>query len=175
MKYQTMIAAAVAATVLLAGCAKKEEVKEEAKETQAAATPAVDLAAEEQAVRNRSGEWMNYANSKDAASIATGIFASDGILIADEKAYRGPAEIQAAMEEQVKKAPDAIVSWSSDKVRVSDAGDFAVEFGSFTFDPDGEGKKPARQGAFATTWAKVDGQWRVTSDAGGDNLEAAKP
>ncbi len=169
-----MIAAALAATVLLAGCAKKEEAKEEAKEAEAA-TPAVDLAAEEQAVRNRSGEWMNFANSKDAASIANGIFAPDGILISDDKAYRGTAEIQAAMEEQVKKAPDALFSWTSDKVRVSDAGDFAVEFGSFNFDPDGEGKKPARQGSFATTWAKVDGQWRVTSDAGGDNLEAAKP
>ena len=176
MKANTMITAALAATLLLAGCAKQqEEAKdEEAKAAAMAAAPAVDLAAEEQAVRNRSGEWMNYANSKDAASIA-GIFAPDGILIADEKAYRGTAEIQAATEAQIKKAPDALYSWTSDKVQVADSGDLAVELGSFTFDPDGEGKKPARQGSFATTWAKVDGQWRVTSDAGGDNVEAAKP
>ncbi len=173
MKSQTMIAAALAATVLLAGCAKKEEAKEEAKEA-AKAVPAVDLAAEEQAVRNRSGEWMNYANSKDAASIA-GIFAPDGIMISDDKAYRGTAEIQAATEERIKKSPDAIYSWTSDKVQVANSGDLAVELGSFSFDPDGEGKKPAHQGSFATTWAKVDGQWRVTSDAGGDNVEAAKP
>ncbi len=49
-------------------CAKKEEPKAEAAAEPAA--PAVDLAAEEQAIRTRSGEWMNYANSKDAASIA---------------------------------------------------------------------------------------------------------
>jgi outer membrane murein-binding lipoprotein Lpp len=67
MKSRTIIAAALAATFLLAGCAKKQEApKEEPK----AAAPVVDLAAEEQAIRNRSGEWMNYANSKDAASIA---------------------------------------------------------------------------------------------------------
>jgi uncharacterized protein (TIGR02246 family) len=172
MKANTMITAAFAALFLLAGCAKKEEApKEEPK----AAAPVVDLAAEEQAVRNRSGEWMNYANSKDVASIANGIFAPDGIMISGDKAYRGQAEIQAAMEEQIKKAPDALVSWTSEKVRVADSGDLAVEFGSFTLDPDGEGKKPAHQGSFATTWAKVDGQWRVTSDAGGDNIEAAKP
>ena len=174
MKSHTMIAAALAATVLLAaGCAKKEEAKEEAKEA-AKAVPTVDLAAEEQAIRNRSGEWMNYANSKDAASIA-GVFAPDGIMISEEKAYRGSAEIQAATEERIKKSPDAIYSWTSDKVRVADSGDLAVELGSFTFDPDGEGKKPAHQGSFATTWAKVDGQWRVISDAGGDNVGAAKP
>jgi ketosteroid isomerase-like protein len=172
MKADTMITAAIAALLLLGGCAKKQE---EAKEEPKAAAPVVDLAAEEQAVRTRSGEWMNYANSKDAASIGSGIFAADAIMISDDKAYRGTAEIQAALEEQIKKAPDALVSWTSDKVRVADSGDLAVEFGSFTFDPDGEGKKPARQGSFATTWAKVDGQWRVTSDAGGDNIEAAKP
>ena len=83
MKSRTIIAAALAATVLLAGCAKKQEAPKE--EPKAAAAPVVDLAAEEQAVRNRSGEWMNYANSKDVASIANGIFASDGILISDEK------------------------------------------------------------------------------------------
>ena len=171
MKSRTIIAAALAATALLAGCAKKQEApKEEPK----AAAPVVDLAAEEQAVRNRSGEWMNYANSKDAASIA-GIFAPDGIMISEDKAYRGPAEIQAAIEERIKKSPDALVSWTSDKVQVANSGDLAVELGSFSFDPDGEGKKPAHQGSFATTWAKVDGQWRVTSDAGGDNVEAAKP
>ena len=172
MKTHTIIAAALAATALLAGCAKKQE---EPKEEPKAAAPVVDLAAEEQAVRNRSGEWMNYANSKDVASIVNGIFAPEGILISEDKAYRGPAEIQVAMEERIKKAPDGVVSWTSDKVQVADSGNFAVEFGSFTFDPDGEGKKPAHQGSFATTWAKVDGQWRVTSDAGGDNLEAAKP
>jgi len=171
MKSRTIIAAALAATVLLAGCAKKEEPKKEEPKVEA---PAIDLAAEEQAIRNRSGEWMNYANSKDAASIA-GIFAPDGIMISEEKAYRGSAEIQAATEERIKKSPDAIYSWTSDKVQVANSGDLAVELGSFSFDPDGEGKKPAHQGSFATTWAKVDGQWRVTSDAGGDNVEAAKP
>jgi len=171
MKSRTIIAAAFAATVLLAGCAKKEEPKKEEPKVEA---PAIDLAAEEQAIRNRSGEWMNYANSKDAASIA-GIFAPDGIMISEEKAYRGSAEIQAATEERIKKSPDAIYSWTSEKVHVAGSGDLAVELGSFTFDPDGDGKKPARQGSFATTWAKVDGQWRVISDAGGDNVDAAKP
>jgi uncharacterized protein (TIGR02246 family) len=166
--------ATLAIGLLASGCAKKEEAPTPAEE-QAAAAPAVDLAAEEQAIRTRSGEWMNYANSKDAASIANNIFASDGILIADEKAHKGPAAIQAAMEAETKENPDMLISWSSEQVRVAESGDLAVETGSFSFDPDGDGKKSAINGTFVTSWVKVDGQWRALTDAGGQNAEAATP
>jgi ketosteroid isomerase-like protein len=79
------------------------------------------------------------------------------------------------MEAEMKENPKSLVSWTSDQVRVSSAGDFAIENGSFNSDPDGDGKKPAEQGTFATTWAKVDGEWRVLSDAGGTNAEAPAP
>jgi uncharacterized protein (TIGR02246 family) len=172
---RTLFAMALAAALFATGCEKMEEAKDAAKAEPKAEAPAVDLAAEEQAIRNRSGEWMNYANSKDFASIANGIFASDGVMISDDKAHKGAAAIQAQLEADSKKRPDAIVSWSSDQVRVAQSGDLAVETGSFTMDPDGEGKKPAVQGSFATAWAKVDGQWRAVSDAGGENAAAATP
>ena len=164
----------LAAGLLVSGCAKKEETPT-AEEQAAAAAPGVDLAAEEQAIRTRSGEWMNYANSKDSTSIANNIVAPDALMISDDKAHKGTAAIQAAMDAQIKEMPDALVSWSSDQVRVAESGDLAVETGNFTVDPDGDGKKPAIQGSFATTWAKADGEWRVLADAGGANVEAATP
>ena len=172
MKKSHSILALLASGVIATGCAKKEEAPEPAAEP---AAPAVDLAAEEQAIRTRSGEWMNYANAKDMASIANGIAAPDAIFIDDGKAYKGTAAIQARGEAAMKEEPDAVVSWTSDEIRVADSGDLAVELGSFNFDPDGDGKKPAIQGSFATTWVKVDGQWRVLSDAGGEAPAAAKP
>ncbi len=168
---RTLIAAAVAATLFTAGCAKKEEPKVEPK----AEAPAIDVAAEEQAIRNRSGEWMNYANSKDAASIANGIYSADAVTIYDGTIRRGSAEIQAGMEESYKETPKALISWSSDQVKVASSGDLALETGNITLDPDGEGKKPAVQGAFVTVWAKVDGQWRAIADAGTENAKPAKP
>jgi uncharacterized protein (TIGR02246 family) len=173
MSTRTLLAMTLATALLATACAKKEEPKAEAPAEPAA--PVVDLAAEEQAIRNRSGEWMNYANSKDAASMATKMYAPDGVLIADDKAYKGAAAIQAKYEEDIKKTPNAVISWTSDQVRVSSDGDMAVEYGSFSMDPDGEGKKPAVQGSFATTWSKVDGEWRVLSDAGGENAAAPAP
>ena len=170
MSTRTLFALTLAAALLATGCARKEEPKADAAAEPAA--PAVDVAAEEQAIRNRSGEWMNYANARDAASIATKMFAADGVLLADEKAYKGQAAIQAKFEADMKENPKSLVSWTSDAVRVAESGDLALETGSFNFDPDGDGKKPAVQGSFATTWAKVDGEWRVLSDAGGQNAES---
>lgn len=171
MYTRSLSALAVAAALFATGCEKKEEPKVEP----VAEAPAVDLAAEEQAIRNRSGEWMNYSNSKDAASIANGVLAPDAILIADGKAHRGSAAVQAALEAEMKASPDGLVSWTSDQIRVANSGDLAVETGSFNFDPDGAGKKPAIQGSFVTAWAKVDGQWRAITDAGGENAAAVAP
>jgi ketosteroid isomerase-like protein len=120
------------------------------------------------------GLWR-YSRHPNYFGIATGVFAPDAILIADEKAYRGSAAIQAAMEADMKESPDGLVSWTSDQIRVASSGDLAVETGSFNFDPDGAGKKPAIQGSFVTAWAKVDGQWRAITDAGGENVAAAAP
>ena len=171
MYTRSLSALAIAAALFATGCEKKEGPKVDP----VVEAPAVDLAAEEQAIRNRSGEWMNYSNSKDAASIASGVFAPDAILIADEKVHRGSAAIQAALEAEMKSSPDGLVSWTSDEIRVARSGDLAVETGSFTFDPDGAGKKPAIQGSFVTAWAKIDGQWRAITDAGGENAVMATP
>jgi ketosteroid isomerase-like protein len=171
MSARTLFATTLAATLLATGCAKKEEPAAEAPAEPAA--PAVDIAAEEAAIRTRSGEWMNYANSRDSASIANQVFAADGVLIADDKAHKGPAAIQAAMDAEMKANPDALISWTTDKVWVAESGDLAVETGSFTMDPDGDGKKPAVQGSFVTSWIKVDGQWRALTDAGGENAAPA--
>ena len=171
MLTRTLFAMTLAAALFATGCAKKEEPKEEPK----AEAPAVDLAAEEQAIRNRSGEWMNYANSKDAASIANGIYAPDAVTIYDGQIRRGSADIQAGMEKGYKDTPNALISWSSDQVKVASSGDLALETGSINLDPDGDGKKPATQGAFVTVWAKVDGQWRAIADAGTENAKPIKP
>ncbi len=172
MKTYTMITAALAAILLLAGCAKPQE---EAKEEPKAEAPAVDLAAEEQAIRNRSAEWMNYANSRDFATIVNDVYTSDAITIFDGNVRRGSAEILAAAEKEMAASPNSVVSWTSTAVKVAASGDMALEIGDLVLDTDGEGKKPATRGTFVTVWEKVDGKWRVVADAGTDNAKPSAP
>lgn len=175
MDTRKTIAAALAATLLLAGCAKtQDEAKEEeARAAAKAEAPAVDLAAEEQAIRNRSAEWMNYANAKDVPTIVNGIFSPDAIAVSQGEVRKGSAAIQAGMEKDVKKMPDAVVSWTTTAVKVAASGDLAVEKGDYYFDPDGSGKKPATAGTFVTVWEKIDGNWRATTDVSTENAAPA--
>lgn len=153
MNARTLMAA-LAAGIVLAGCAAK---KEEA--------PAVDIAAEEQAVRARSAEWLAAAQAKDTAATMT-VFAADAITLFDGEIRRGAAEIQAGLEQEQTEAPDAQVTWTTDSVTVAASGDLAWETGQVASDPDGAGEKPALSGAFSTVWKKIDGQWKVIADAG---------
>jgi uncharacterized protein (TIGR02246 family) len=167
MNNRYMLSAAVAAALLTAGCAKPAEKPKE--EAAAPAAPAVDLAAEESAIRNKSAEWMNYANAHDVASVVK-VYSPDVVTIYDGKVRRGVSEVQAAAEQDAKDQPNALVSWSTTAVRVADSGDLAYETGNITLDPDGAaGKKPATNGTYVTVWEKVDGNWRVVADAGTDD------
>jgi len=154
----TLLAAGLVAT----GCAKKEEPPA------IPAAPAVDLAAEEAAIRSRSAEWMNFVNAKDAASIRN-VYTADATTIFDGYVRRGDAVVASA-EKNFADHPNEVVSWTTDSVRLAQSGDLAIEFGTVRTDPDGaEGKEPATDGAFVTTWVKTADGWRVLADAGTQN------
>jgi len=155
MSARTLIMTAAAASLLALGCAQQE-----------AAAPAVDLAAEEQAIRDRSAEWMGYSQAKDIASMVNNIYAPDAVTMFDGTIRRGAAEIQAGAEKELAEAPDLQVSWTTTAVKVAASGDLAWETGDVTVDADGAGAGAPETGSFITVWTKVDGQWRAAADAG---------
>ncbi len=163
------LAAALAAVTLMSGCAAKKD--------EAPAAPAIDVAAEEQAIRARSAEWLAAAQAKDVAATMT-VFAPDAITLFDGQIRRGAAEIQAGQEKELAEAPDLQVTWTTTAVTVAASGDLAWETGEVAVDADGAGTKPATSGAFSTVWRKIDGAWRVVGDAGtmsAPATEAANP
>jgi len=152
--------AVLAAAVLTWGCAQ-----------QPPAAPAVDLAAEAQAVRDRSAEWLELAVAHDAAGMANGIYTADAVTLFDGDINHGIAEIQASTEADTAKSPDSTITWSTSHVHVAASGDLAYELGSFNFDPDGAGEAAGVTGEYVTVWVKSDGVWRAAADAG----TASKP
>lgn len=155
MTTRTWVLTALAASLLAAGCAKQE-----------VAAPAVDLAAEAQAVRDRSAAWMQLSQARDVAGVVDGVFTADAVTISDGNIRKGTAEIRAEIEAETAAAPNATISWTTNHVHVAASGDLAYELGSFSFDPDGAGEAAAEEGEFVTVWTKVDGTWRAAVDAG---------
>lgn len=174
MTTRILIATTLASALLLGGCAKPQEEQTAEAEAPGAETPAVDLAAEEEAIRNRSAEWMNYANAKDSATIVNSIYSPDAIAAFEGEILRGTEELQAGIEKDFKDMPDAVLSWNTTSVKLAASGDMAVEKGDFYMDPDGDGRKPATTGNYVTVWEKIDGEWRATTDVAAEgSAEAA--
>jgi ketosteroid isomerase-like protein len=155
MRGQKLMLVAAACGALAAGCAKP-----------APEAPAVDLAAEAQAVRDRSAAWMALAQAKDAAGIASGILATNVVTMYDGVINEGAAAFQATAEANIAAKPNSTISWTTDEVHVAASGDLAYELGTGTDDADGAGEAAPTTGRYVTVWTKADGTWRAVVDAG---------
>lgn len=163
MHYITFSATVLATAALMFGCAQPQP-----------AEPTVDVAAEAQAIRDRSAEWLQLAVAHDAAGIANGMYTADAVTLFDGDMNHGPAEIQASMEADTASNPDSTIAWSTSHVHVAASGDLGYELGSFAFDPDGVGEAPSATGEYVTVWVKTDGVWRAAADAGTASKPAAE-
>lgn len=144
----------VLAVVALAACAAPQPQQ-----------PAVDVAAEAQAVRDASAAWLAATQARDAAAIDA-LMDANVTTIFDGEVNEGLDAVRAKREEEWNEYPDGVVSWTTTDVGVSASGDLAYERGEWSFDPDGPGEGPQVDGAYLTVWKKTDGQWKVIYDAG---------
>jgi uncharacterized protein (TIGR02246 family) len=160
MNARKLAAAPLALSIALLGaCAAPHEPAEPA-------APAVDVAAEAQAVRDRSAAWLTLAQANDAAGIASGIFAEDGVSLFDGDVWIGRSAIQAGIESDYAAGPGRTITWTTSSVEVAASGELAWERGTSISDPDGAGEAPEQRGEYVTVWKKVDGTWRAVADAG---------
>ncbi len=126
--------------------------------------PAIDLAAEEQAVRAVGQKWLELFRARDAEGVAA-LFLEDGWTLRDEGLSDGRAAILADVSERYAENPDATADWGAKQVWVAASGDLAVERGWWTYDPDGPGEAEGDEGEYITIYQKVWYQWMVVADA----------
>ena len=138
-------------------------------------TPAVDLAAEEQAIRAQSMAWLEAAKAKNAAGEAA-VFADDGIAYrANRDPIVGPAAFEAYSIADRATSPQAVVYWTTDHVVVAASGDLGYELGTYQLTglgPDGTGDDT---GKYVTVWKKVNGTWKVAADIASTTKPEAPP
>ena len=131
--------------------------------------PAIDLAAEEAAVRQVNMTWLEHFRAGDAESVAA-LFVEDGWTLGEDGLREGRAAILANMAEEYAENPDATADWGAKQVWVAASGDLAVERGWWTYDPDGAGEAEGDEGEYITILAKVGDQWMIVADAGASTM-----
>lgn len=139
----------------------------------APAPPAIDLAAEEQAVRAISMRWLELQNAGDMAGIAA-LFTADGALLREGKEpVVGHAAITADLTADKAENPSSVSNWATDRVEVAASGDLAVEYGTWSATGMGADGAGQDQGTYVTIYRKVDGVWLVAADASFSTKPAA--
>ncbi len=154
---QVLIALIVAG---LAACAPPAEPPAPAE-----AAAAIDLAAEEQAIRDSSMQWLAAEQGRDLLTLMS-FMDANVTSIFDGEVHRGRAEVEAATQARWDAYPDGTIEWATGSVHVAASGDLAYELGAWTTDPGGLANPDAVSGEFVCVWKKVDGQWKAIVDAG---------
>jgi len=125
-------------------------------------TTMVDLAAEEQAIRDRVAAWQDAANESPEAFAA--FYASDGVLMPPNgPAAEGPEAIAAAMGPMFETVE--AIAFEVVDITLAESGELAVERGRYTLTgtmPDGTGFDDA--GSYLVAWQKQNGVWMVLQD-----------
>lgn len=116
----------------------------------------VDLASEEQAIREVAAQWAELDDQKDAAGVAA-LFTDEGTIVWDDRA---PVQGQEAIEQHMTTAylenPSGDGSWGPDRIDMAASADLAVEQGAW--------ENSGSQGRYMTVHKKVDGEWRIIAD-----------
>lgn len=118
--------------------------------------PAVDTAAEEDALRAITAHWQQLDEARDADGVAA-LFAGDARVYWSERPPAvGTAAIRDHMATAYAENPSGAGSWAAEGYRVAGSGDLAVEEGSW------EG--PAGEGRYITVYEKSAGSWTIATD-----------
>jgi uncharacterized protein (TIGR02246 family) len=134
----------------------------------------VDKQAEEQAIRDISGKWEKMFAAHDTAGIAA-LFADDGYeMPPNAKSMKGPAEVSKGLGEMLRTTKDFNLTFAPSTITIADAGDLAVEHGTYKASFTGpKGKKIEDHGNYVTVYKKVDAQWKVVADINASEVPGA--
>ena len=130
----------------------------------AACAPAtVNQASDAQTIRNLGNDWQRAIAARDVERIVA-LHAPDAIsMSSNSPAATGSTAIRASYAGLVN-LPGLSLAWVPTRIDVVSPA-VANEYGTYTMSFDGPQGRVNDRGNYATVWHKIDGQWRVATDA----------
>jgi uncharacterized protein (TIGR02246 family) len=139
------------------------------------ATPAVDAAAEERAIRALDDQW-NAAIAKKDVDANVAFYAADGVAMwPDAQAAKGTDAIRTAWTEMLK-TPNLKLVLTPQEVTIAQAGDVATDVGQVRAEMDTpQGGHVMETAKYLVVWKKMNGAWKVHYDIFNGNSPPPPP
>ena len=118
---------------------------------------------EEAAIRAIGQEWQRAVVARDVDKIVS-IFAPDVVIMTpNAPVTRGLPAARALWTAEVN-TPGLAVSWAPTQIEIT-SPTTAAEIGTYNVAFDGPNGRITDTGSYVSHWRKINGQWRMTSDA----------
>ena len=156
--------------LLLPACQAGEKSASNTAEVNAAA--AVNIGADEQAIRGLVDRWLQLVKAKDAAGIAE-LYANDGTVMPPNAPIgKGRAAIQQTWASMMR-TPGFDLTFVPEQIIVSSSGDMALDRGTYrlAFAPDGTAQTDT--GKYVVVWRKIGSEWKAAADIFNSDLPAS--
>ena len=161
-----LITVLIFGAALLAGCNETSDARRDQ------TAEAKSTASDEQAIGTANARWLELISKKDAAGIGQ-LYAEDGVALPPNfKAVVGREAISQWWASQMK-TPDFTMTFGTDQLVLSTAGDMALDRGWYRFSAQGPSGPIKDTGKYVVVWRKIDGEWKVAADIFNTDLSAA--
>jgi len=132
---------------------------------------AVDLTADEAAIRKADAEWVKAAQSKKAEAWLAFYTDEAVILPPNDKIAHGKESARKSVAELLA-LPGLAITWAATKVEVARSGDLAYLTGAYVLSfKDERGQPVTDRGKLLEIWSKQrDGVWKCSADTWNSDL-----
>lgn len=172
-----IIAGCVVLSVVAASCSRKDtDEKEDSGKTMANAAPAapVDTKAAEAEIRKVDEAYFAAVKAKDANAVAA-VYSDDAVSMSPNAPASVGHDAIVKYNQDFVKLPQLTMTGGPETIKVSDDGTMAYDTGKYSASwADAKGKTIKDDGNYLEVLKKVDGKWKVVTDAYNSNLAPPK-
>ena len=165
MLHRIKILAALAITSAIAGACGPKAAASSDSGAATAATPAFDKSAAEAEIRANDKTYFDGVTAKDLKMISSG-YATDAVSMPPNVPPLVGHDAMDKYNTEMLKVPGFKITGEPTEVHFSDDGTMAYANGKYTATyNDSKGKPVAEEGKYLEVLKKIDGKWKIVSDA----------
>lgn len=123
----------------------------------------VDLAAEEQQIRELNRQWVEWVAAKDVKAIAD-LYAEDGLIMPPNATQAEGPEAVGKVWESITQLPEVAMSFEPTTIEIAQSGDMAYDIGTYSLSFAADQGQVEDEGKYVVVWVKEGDDWKVAAD-----------